>query len=154
MGNPRIRIQVIILFLLILVNFIAQIPYYLHFYYNPNNLLPSAKGILLMLLILGIFLFASILLFTRKVLGYWLMVIFLTIEFLFYLSNVLVEVIYGAGLLYYLNNPNLLLRVVFAIGYLNLLASGYFLGSHSAPGKGDASGSRGSSTRPARWLDS
>ncbi len=118
-----------------------------------------------MLLILGLFLFASILLFTRKVLGYWLMVIFLTIEFLFYLSNVLVEVIHGAGLLYYLNNPNLLLRVVFAIGYLNLLASGYFLGllllkrayflgSHSAPGKGDASGSRGSSTRPARRLDS
>ena len=99
MGKPRIRIQVIILFLLILVNFIAQIPYYLHFYYNPNNLLPSAKEILLMLLILGLFLFASILLFTRKVLGYWLMVIFLT-------------------------------------------------------GKGDASGSSGSSIRPARWLDS
>jgi hypothetical protein len=37
MKNKNIRIQGVILFVLILANFIAQIPYYLHLYYNPNN---------------------------------------------------------------------------------------------------------------------
>ena len=127
MESRNIRIQVIILFLLILANFIAQIPYYLHLYYNPNNVLAQAKGGLLMLFVFGIFLFASILLFKRQVLGYWLMVMFLAVEFLFYLWNTIGEVMHGYGLFFHLNNPDLLLRAVFAIGYVNLFASGYFL---------------------------
>ena len=128
MESRNIRIQVMILFLLILANFIAQIPYYLHLYYNLNNVLAQAKGGLLLLFVFGVFLFASILLFKRQVLGYWLMVMFLAVEFLFYLWNTIGEVIHGYGLFFHLNNPDLLLRAVFAIGYVNLFASGYFLG--------------------------
>src|SRR5579884_4097473 len=128
MGSKNIRIQVIILFLLILANFIAQIPYYFHLYYNPNNLLAEARGVLLMLFVFGIFLLASVLLFKRRVLGYWLMIVFLAVEFLFYLWNTVGEVIHGYGLFFHLSNPDLLLKVVFAIGYVNLFASGYFLG--------------------------
>ena len=128
MGSKNIRVQVIILFLLILANFIAQIPYYFHLYYNPNNLLAQAKGGLIMLFVFAAFLLASTLLFKRRALGYWLMLIFLTVEFLFYLWNTLGEVIHGYGLFFHLNNPDLLLRAVFAIGYVNLFASGYFLG--------------------------
>ena len=128
MGNKNIRVQVIILFLLILANFIAQIPYYFHLYYNPNNLLAQAKGGLIMLFVFVVFLLASTLLFKRRTLGYWLMLIFLAVEFLFYLWNTLGEVIHGYGLFFHLNNPDLLLRAVFAIGYVNLFASGYFLG--------------------------
>jgi hypothetical protein len=127
MESKNIRIQVITLFFLILANFIAQIPYYLHLYYNPNNVLAQAKGGLLLLFIFGVFLLASILLFKRQALGYWLMVIFLAVEFLFYLWNTIGEVIHGYGLFFHLNNPDLLLRAVFAIGYVNLFASGYFL---------------------------
>ena len=127
MESKNIRIQVIILFFLILANFIAQIPYYLHLYYNPNNVLAQAKGGLLLLFVFGVFLLASILLFKRQALGYWLMVIFLALEFLFYLWNTIGEVIHGYGLFFHLNNPDLLLRAVFAIGYVNLFASGYFL---------------------------
>src|SRR6266480_4092986 len=103
MESKNIRVQVIILFLLILANFIAQIPYYFHLYYNPNNLLAQAKGGLIMLFVLAV-------------------------EFLFYLWNTLGEVIHGYGLFFHLNNPDPLLRAVFAIGYVNLFASGYFLG--------------------------
>ena len=127
MESKNIRIQVIILFFLILANFIAQIPYYLHLYYNPNNVLAQARGGLLLLFVFGVFLLASILLFKRQVLGYWLMVMFLAVEFLFYLWNTLGEVMHGYGFFFHLNNPDLLLRVVFAIGYVNLFASGYFL---------------------------
>ena len=127
MGVKSIRIQVIILFLLILANFLAQIPYYLHLYYNPNNLLAQLRGGFLLLIVFVLFLLASILLFKRTVIGYWLMVMFLTVEFLFYVWNTLGGVIHGYGFFYHLANPDLILRAVFAIGYVNLFVSGYFL---------------------------
>jgi hypothetical protein len=128
MENKSIRVQVIILFLLILANFIAQIPYFLHLYYKPGmNLLAQARPSLIMGFVFAVFLIASILLFKRTVAGYWLMLIFLTVEFLFYLWNTIGEVLHGYGLFFHLNNPDLLLRIVFAIGYINLFASGYFL---------------------------
>ena len=127
MENKAIRVQVIILFLLILINFFAQIPYYLHLYYNPNDLLASARGIVLMLFVFAFFLLASVLLFRQRALGYWLMVVFLAVEFLFYLWNSVIEVTSGNGLFFHINNPDLLLRAIFAIGYMNLFASGYFL---------------------------
>ena len=128
MGVKSIRVQVIILFLLILANFLAQIPYYLHLYYNPNNLLAQVKGGFLLLIVFAVFLLASFLLFKRTVIGYWLMVMFLVVEFLFYMWNTLGGVIHGYGFLYHLANPDLILRAVFAIGYMNLFVSGYFLG--------------------------
>jgi hypothetical protein len=127
MGVKSIRVQVIILFLLILANFIAQIPYYLHLYYNPNNLLAQLRGGFLLLIVFAVFLLASFLLFKRTVIGYWLMVMFLAVEFLFYAWNTLGGVIHGYGFLYHLANPDLILRAVFAIGYVNLFVSGYFL---------------------------
>jgi hypothetical protein len=127
MGKKTIRMQVIILFLLILINFFAQIPYYLHLYYNPNDLLASARGIVLMFFVFAVFLLASLLLFKQRTSGYWLMVFFVAVEFLFYLWNSVIEVMSGNGLFFHLNNPDLLLRAIFAIGYVNLFASGYFL---------------------------
>jgi hypothetical protein len=127
MGSKSIRIQVIILFLLILANFIAQIPYYLHLYYNPNNLLAQLKGGFLLLIVFAVFLLASFLLFKRTVIGYWFMAMFLAVEFLFYVWNTLGGVIHGYGIFYHLANPDLILRAVFAIGYVNLFVSGYFL---------------------------
>lgn len=124
MASKNIKVQVIILFLLILANFIAQIPYYLHLYY-PNNV--STRGIFLLGFVFAVFLLASILLFKRKLVGYWLMLIFLGVDFLFYLWNTAGEVLHGYGLFFHLNNPDLLLRTIFAIGYINLFASGYFL---------------------------
>ena len=127
MGVKSIRVQVIILFLLILANFIAQIPYYLHLYYNPNNLLAQLRGGFLLLIVFVLFLLASFLFFKRTVIGYWLMVIFLAVEFLFYVWNTLGGVFHGYSFFYHLANPDLILRAVFAIGYVNLFASGYFL---------------------------
>lgn len=127
MQNRSTRIQVIILFLLILANFMAQVPYYLYLYYNPNNLFAQARGGLLMLVVFAVFLTGSFLLFKRRVSGYWSMLGFLTVEFLFYLWNTIGEVVHGYGLFFHLGDPRLILKIVFAIGYLNLFAAGYFL---------------------------
>jgi hypothetical protein len=128
MQSKPVRIQAIVLFLLILANFIAQVPYFLHLYYKPGmNILAEAGPFLIMGFVFAVFLAASILLFKRTVAGYWLMLMFLTVEFLFYLWNTIGEVVHGYGLLFHLQNPDLLLKTVFAIGYINLFASGYFL---------------------------
>jgi len=80
-----------------------------------------------MLFVFVVFLLASFLFFKRTVIGYWLMVLFLTMEFLFYMWNTIGGVLHGYGLFFQLANPDLLLRAVFAIGYVNLFVSGYFL---------------------------
>ena len=35
---------------------------------------------------------------------------------------------HGFGLFFHLQSPDMLLKIVFAIGYINLFAAGYFLG--------------------------
>lgn len=128
MQSKPVRIQIIILFLLILANFIAQVPYFLHLYYHPGmSLLAEARPFLIMGFVFAVFLVASILLFRRTSAGYWLMILFLTVEFLFYLWNTVGEVVHGFGLFFHLQNPDPLLKIVFAIGYSNLFAAGYFL---------------------------
>ena len=128
MESKAVRVQTIILFLLILANFIAQVPYFLHLYYKPGmNLLVEARPSLIMGFVFAVFLIASILLFKRTIAGYWLMLMFLTVEFLFYLWNTVGEVVHGYGLFFHLQNQDMLLKIVFAIGYINLFAAGYFL---------------------------
>jgi len=128
MESKSVRVQTIILFLLILANFIAQVPYFLHLYYRPGmNLLAEARPFLTMGGVFAVFLVASILLFRRTLAGYWLMLAFLVVEFLFYLWNTVGEVVHGYGLFFHLQNPDMLLKIVFAIGYINLFAAGYFL---------------------------
>src|SRR6516162_1863618 len=126
LGSKPIRIPVIMLILLILANFIAQIPYYFDLFYNPNNLLAQLKRGLPLFVVFAVFLLASLLLFKRKALGYWLMVGFLAVEFLFYLWNTIGGVMHGYGPLFHLTHHDLLLKIVFAIGDVNLVASGYF----------------------------
>ena len=128
MQSKPVRVQTIILFLLILANFIAQVPYFLHLYYRPGmNLLAESRPFLIMGFVFAVFLVASILLFKRTTTGYWLLLTFLSVEFLFYLWNTLGEIVHGYGLFFHLQNPDILLKIVFAIGYINLFAAGYFL---------------------------
>lgn len=49
------------------------------------------------------------------------------IEFLFYLWGVISSLAHGSGLFFQIHNPDLLLRIIFSIGYINFFASGYFL---------------------------
>jgi hypothetical protein len=127
MGNKNILIQAIFLYLLILANFIAQIPYFFHLYYHSQSLISSSKSFLIMGAVFLFFLTASIFTFTRHRIGYPLLLIFLAAEFLFYLWNTLGTVMHGYALFFQIYNPDLLLRIVYSIGYVNLFASGYFI---------------------------
>ncbi len=120
-------LQAKILCALILANFVAQVPYYFHNHYQSQPLLTSIRSLLVMGSVFGFFLAAAVLFFRRRRAGYAWMLAFLCVELLFYLWNLIGSMIHGFGIFFQLANPDLLLRVVFTIGYLNLLISGYFI---------------------------
>ena len=129
-NDPRsnwVNTQAKILFGLILLNFLAQVPYFFHLYAGKQSLLITARSFLIMGLVFAFFLVSSILLFRRQKSGFWLMMIFLTTEFLFYLLGILQSSLRGFDPFFQVNNPDILLRIVYSIGYLNLFVSGYFL---------------------------
>lgn len=126
-SNRSIDLRAGILCTLILANFLAQIPYFFHNHYQSQPVWVSARSFVIMGAVFAFFLVATLLLFKRHTAGYPLMLLYLSVEFLFYLWGVIASVIHGYGILFQLSNPDLLLRTVFAIGYMNLLVSGYFL---------------------------
>jgi hypothetical protein len=118
------RKYLLILLVLVISNFIAQIPYYLHQYRAP----PSILGSLLLLIVLGWFLLSFVWLWQGKTKGFIFIIGFLITEFLFYLSTQITQAISGKGILLHVINPNdTILFIVFGIGYLNLLVSGFFI---------------------------
>jgi hypothetical protein len=114
-------------FLLIFANFLAQVPYYLHLYYGRQALLTSIRNGVPLVTVFALFLLGYGLLMLRRRAGYWLMVLFLAMDFLFYLWNAVGGVRHGYGLFFQLSNSDITLRVIFSIGYLNFFASGLLL---------------------------
>lgn len=118
-------VQLWILFMIILADFIAQIPYTVHLY-GAARLVKIFPGSILMYAVFVWFLAGFIFFMQKKTFGYRLLISFLAVEFLFYLWNFVGSLVHGFPLFFQLANPDMLLRIVFAIGYLNLFASGYF----------------------------
>lgn len=126
--TPRsVLMQTKVLLAVILADFVAQIPYFFHLYYRVQTLWITARSVLIMGMVFALFILASVLLLKRLRAGYQLMLIFLTIEGRFYLSGAISSTIRGLGPFFQIRNPDLVLRVIYSIGYVNLFASGYFL---------------------------
>ena len=125
--NQTTRIQVWVLFGVLLANFVAQMPYFLHLYYSPQHPLPDLKSALLMGSVLGLFLLSFSLLVARRAAGYYLLIFYLALEFFFYLWNIIGGALHGFGLFFHLADRDPVLWAVNAIGYLSFFAAGYFL---------------------------
>jgi hypothetical protein len=125
--NRKLLIQVWILFGAILANFIAQVVYFFHLYYTPQQPLPSPRSLLLLGGVFALFLVGYTLFIKLKRIGFYLLALFLFMEFTFYLWNLIGAGLRGPGWFFHLSDTDPILWLVFAIGYLNLFASGYFL---------------------------
>ena len=125
--NRTTRIQVWILFGIIMANFIAQVLYFFRLYYSPQHPFPELKSFLLLGLVFVLFLLGFTLFIKNKRVGFYLLAFFLSMEFVFYLWNLIGQAINGFGLFFHLRDLDPVLWLVFLIGYLNLFASGYFL---------------------------
>ncbi len=127
MQSKGVLVQAKVLFGLILLNFIAQVPYYVHLYAGRQSAAVTARSSLIMGAVFAFFLAASWLLFTGQRSGYPLMLAFLAAEFLFYLFGLIMSSLHGFAPFFQVDNPDVVLRVIYSIGYMNLFASGYFL---------------------------
>lgn len=114
-----------ILLWVVLLNYLAQIPYAIHLYHNLAK--TNLSGAALLGLTFLLFLVSYLLLIRNKVMGYIGMIAFLSIEFLFYLGNFISSILHGYAPFFQLANPDPILWVVFFIGYVNFIATGYFL---------------------------
>lgn len=127
MSNQSIRVQARLLFFLILLNFVAQVPYFIHLYIRTQPLSTTLRSALIMGAVFAFFMIASVYLFKGRSPGYPLMLVFLAVEFLFYFGNLINSLRHGYAPFFQVNNPDLTLRIIYSIGYLNLFASAYFL---------------------------
>jgi hypothetical protein len=109
------------------VNYLAQIPYWLHLYYIPHAAAPGAAGSLLLGLTLLWFVAGYALLAHGRTAGFWLLLAFLLTEVGFYAHGIFIRVTNGYPAFMNLQTHDPLLFVVFAIGYLNMFAGAYFL---------------------------
>jgi NADH:ubiquinone oxidoreductase subunit K len=105
----------------VIVDYMAQIPYYVVNYYIPHHAAPSASSVALLSLTLLWFLIGYFGLRKRKRFGYWLLQSFLLVEGLFYLRTLL----FGAAALQ-LENPDPVIRAVFLIGYATGIVSLFY----------------------------
>jgi len=81
-----------------------------------------------MVSVLALFLASFFLLMTKHKIGFPLMLFYLSLEFFFYLWNIVTSGFHqGYGWFFHLREHDPVLWVVFAIGYLSFFASGYFL---------------------------
>jgi hypothetical protein len=118
--SRRLAILVAVVF----CNYLAQIPYSLHLY----GLSADRRGVVLLGATLVWFVAGVGLLMRGRAVGYWLLVSFLAVEFVFYFRNEILLIPGGYGMPYHLTHiRDPLLYVVFLIGDVNFLAAGYFL---------------------------
>lgn len=101
-------------------------PYTIH-QYGPNRLFAASTGWLMMVVVFVLLLVGAGLFLLRWRMSYWLLLLFVTLDFLFYLGNIAISIAAGYGAFFQLAYSDPLLRVVFGIGYLNFVAAGYCL---------------------------
>jgi len=108
------------------LNYLAQIPYYIHQYYIGRHLAPSLPGTFLLLLTLLWFL-AGYSMFSRgKKYGRGLLLSFLAAQVLFYGHAIVFGLVSGGGAVAQLKTHNPFLFVIFLIGYINFGAAVYY----------------------------
>ncbi len=119
--SPRLRVALHLLFGITILNYVAQIPYYIHFY-GVHHVAPTPFAVIFLLVTLALFLAGYILLLQAKPAGAWLLLAFLVLEFGGYLLHNL-----SGAFLQDLPTDDLLFFTVSLIGYLNFAVSFVYL---------------------------
>jgi hypothetical protein len=119
--SPRLRVALHLLLGITLLNYAAQIPYYIHFY-AVHHVAPAPFGVAFLVLTLALFLAGYVLLLQAKPAGGWLLLAFLLLEFGGYLLHNLT-----GAFLKDLPTTDLVFFTVSLIGYLNFAVSFIYL---------------------------
>lgn len=111
------------LFIIVLLNYLVQIPYDIHLYHGRFN--PEGVGLLLFTLFW--FLSGFVLFMQNKKIGYWIFLSFLIVQFAFYFENEILLSFFGYGIIWHLFHVNDVVRwTAFFIGDLNFFMATYY----------------------------
>jgi len=111
----------------VLLNYAAQIPYYLHQYYFPRHLPPNLLGVALLSATFVWFLAGYSMFIRGKKYGRGLLLSFLTAQVLFYGHAIVFGLVNGSGIVAQLKTHSSFLFVIFLIGYINFTVAAYYL---------------------------
>jgi hypothetical protein len=108
----------------VIANYLAQVVYALHLYGTTF----SRSGVLLLGATLVWFLIALVLYRAGRRSGFWLLLTYAAVEFLFYFNAEIVGTLVGAGLPYQLGRTDdLVVWLTFLVGDLNFIAAAWVL---------------------------
>lgn len=109
------------------INYIAQVPYYLHQYYYKRHLMPSWPGTALLLFTLLWFIAGYYLYINDKKFGKGLLLSFLSAQVLFYGQAIIYGLINGSGAVAQLRTHSPFLFIIFLIGYVNFAVAAWYI---------------------------
>lgn len=109
------------LFWVTIANYVAQVPYYFHNYYIPFHALPTFTGLILLAVTLVWFLVGYAGVCKGRSYGYYTLLSFLIVEALFYGLSLV-----SGAFLFQMQNPSLLIKAVFLMGYISGAVSAYY----------------------------
>jgi hypothetical protein len=121
MKKDTITISLNFLLVITLINYLAQIPYYLHNYYYPHHLIPGTRAVILLGITLIWLVFGYIAYIKKIRYGFGILLSYLIVEGLFYISS-----IFSGTFGHQLQNQSNIIRTVFIIGYISGLTSAYY----------------------------
>ncbi len=113
-----------LLFIIVILNYMAQIPYDIHLYAGRFNPI----GAVMLVGTLLWFLIGFNLVLKQSRMGYWLLFSFLVVQFLFYFHGQIILMLWGYGLFYHLLRFNdMILWWVFFIGDVNFFTAAFYI---------------------------
>jgi hypothetical protein len=119
--SSRLRVALHVLLGITVLNYVAQIPYYIHFY-GVHHVAPTPFAVVFLSVTFALFLGGYVLILQAKPAGGWLLLAFLVLEFGGYLLHNL-----SGAFLQDLPTDDLLFFTVSVIGYLNFAVSLVYL---------------------------
>lgn len=117
MKHPSLKF----LFWATIINYSAQIPYYLYNYYFPYHVPPTLSSIVLLGITLAWFVLGYAGVRQQRRWGYYALLRFLLVEAVFYAHTLLL-----GTFIFQLQHPNPVIKAVFLIGYLSGIVAGYY----------------------------
>ena len=119
--NGRSAVSLTPLIVVTLVNYAAQLPYYIHNDYSSAHPLPGLRAVLLLGATLAWFAFGLAGITGNRRWGFGVLISFLVTEALFYAVTI------ASGIfILQLEHPSILLKAVFAIGYVSGAVAAYY----------------------------
>lgn len=116
--TPRWLPPLGLLFWVVIADYLAQIPYYFVNDYFPRHTAPTLSSVALLGVTLVWFLVGYLGHRAHRRFGFWVLLTFLLVESIFYLATLA-----SGAIVFELDNPSLIIRIVFLVGYVTGIVS-------------------------------